>query len=147
MNRIATNVVERVKIGDSVTDAAQTMRWSDIGFLPVMNSEGFAVGVLTDRDIVTKVVSEGLDPRVTPVEQIMTTPVHWIYKDAEMRDACRVMAVHGVRRLIVCDRNHKPTGIISLDDLAMFTNGDNTVGRILSQIAETEGLPIIDDLE
>lgn len=135
VNRIATMMVEVVRADEPASNAAERMRQSEVGFLPVME-HGRVVGIVTDRDLVLRVIARGLDAKAVLVKEVMTHAVHWIYEDAEIDVAVSLMASKAVRRLLVKDHSGAPVGILSLDDLAIFTNGDETTGRVLQHIAE-----------
>jgi predicted transcriptional regulator len=134
VNRVATMVVETVRGDEPVRNVGERMLQSEVGFLPVME-HGKEVGLITDRDLALRVVSAGLDSNRVLTRDVMTKDVHWVYEDAELEDAVRVMADRAVRRLLVKDRQQYPVGVLSLDDIAVFTHGDETTGRILQQIA------------
>ena len=89
---------------DPVTKAAQRMASDDIGALPVCDGDGHLVGMLTDRDIVLRVVSEGRDPEATKVGDVVErTEVVTIGADDPAEEAIRTMKDHAVRRLPVID--------------------------------------------
>jgi len=134
VNRIATMMLEVARAEEPVIGVAERMKNSEIGFLPVM-SHGKVVGVVTDRDLALRVVAMGVDPRKVLTRDVMTHDVFWIYDDAEIENAIRLMAEKAVRRLLVRNHQDEPVGILSLDDLAIFTNGDETTGRVLQRIA------------
>jgi CBS domain-containing protein len=133
INRIATMVVETASTHDTAETAARKMKASHVGFLPVVEEDRL-VGVLTDRDIATRVIAEGQDSRFTHVGAIMSTPARWNDADAEHETACRIMMDYAVRGLVVCNEQLHPIGVLSIDDLALFGQGDETVGRVLDAI-------------
>jgi CBS domain-containing protein len=134
VNRVATMVVEAARGDETVRNVGERMLQSEVGLLPVME-HGKLVGLITDRDLALRVVSAGLDPAKVLARDVMTKDIHWVYEDAELEDAVRIMADRAVRRLLVKDRQHYPVGVLSLDDIAVFTHGDETAGRILQEIA------------
>lgn len=133
VNRIATMFIETAEALDSVESMAKTMRDSGVGLVVVVDG-GRPVGIVTDRDIVTRVIAPGKDPRWLRAEAVMSQPVHFVFSDAEHDSACRMMMDHSIRRVIVCDHDRRPVGVLSLDDLALFGRGDETVGRVLEHI-------------
>ena len=135
VNRIGTMIVESCKLYEPVSLVAERMKNSGVGILPVLVDDERVVGVLTDRDIVTRCLGIHLNPATTYVKEIMTEPVCWIYADAELDEAVRMMAEHRLRRLIIKDHQHHAVGILSLDDIAIFTCGDETVGRVLELVS------------
>jgi len=108
---------ETVRPGASVQEAAARMRAFDVGFLPVVSGEE-AVGVVTDRDLVTRVVGCGLDGRRTTVADVMTTNVICCEATASIDTVARTMAVLQVRRVLVVGPGRRFLGVIGLADLA-----------------------------
>jgi CBS domain-containing protein len=104
----------------TVLEAARLMREKHLGDLVVVDDpddDFVPVGLITDRDIVVKVIGNDLDPSRTYVHQIMRTP---LVTASEMEDssvAIARMREHGVRRLPVTRGHGKLAGIVTLDDL------------------------------
>ena len=117
-----------VDASDTITDAARVMRDSDIGDVVVME-DGQVSGIVTDRDIVVRAVSEGRDPDSTPVSEVCTTGVETIEPEASVDDALSLMREKDIRRLPVA-KSGRPVGIISLGDLAVEREPDSTLADI-----------------
>ena len=113
---------------DTITDAARVMRDSDIGDVVVIE-DGQVSGIVTDRDIVVRAVSEGRDPDSTPVSEVCTTGVETIEPEASVDDALSLMREKDIRRLPVA-KSGRPVGIISLGDLAVEREPDSTLADI-----------------
>jgi CBS domain-containing protein len=77
-------------------------------------------GILTDRDIVAKVLAQDKDPKSMRVEEIMRVPDVSIVEDKDIVDATKLMANHAIRRLPVVDAGGKLVGVISLDDVLIL---------------------------
>jgi CBS domain-containing protein len=104
----------------TVAEAAQIMRRKHVGDLVIVDDpdEDFSpVGLITDRDIVVKVLGNELDPRKTAVGEIMQTPLVTASEDEDSSIAIGRMRNHGVRRLPVTRGHGKLAGIVTLDDL------------------------------
>jgi CBS domain-containing protein len=102
--------------GESVTTAARTMRDADVGFLPVLD-DGEVVGVVTDRDLVVRALSEGgPDAADTPIRAVMTTGAFGVSPDDPLEAVAHQMAEHEVRRLLVLD-GPRLAGVISYGHL------------------------------
>jgi CBS domain-containing protein len=113
--------VEKFVTVDRDTDvrqAAAVMRDRNIGSLFVTRDKDI-IGILTDTDLVRRVVAVGLDAAKTPVEQIMSAPILTIEENKTLLDANDMMAVHHLRHLGVT-RNGKLVGMISVRDLVVF---------------------------
>ena len=116
----------------TIKAVAVTMSQADIGSVPVV-SEGKVVGLVTDRDIVVRVIATGgnLDG---PVSEIMSDGVQGIQSDSSLADASAKMGAHQVRRLVVYDDGGKLSGILSLGDIAL-DYGAKVVGHTLEEIS------------
>ena len=118
----------------SVADAAQTMASDDFGALPVCQ-DGKLVGVVTDRDLVVRVLSEGRDPSSTTIGDIVErTEVVTIGADDSAEEAIRTMKDHAVRRLPVIDGTQL-VGMVSQADIARALP-DAKVGDLVGEISE-----------
>lgn len=107
---------------DSVRRASEVMQEADIGFLPVCDGEREVIGVITDRDIVTRVVAVGMSTEAA-VEDIMTKSLTTVSTREKVHNAIEKMRSDKVRRLVCVDDNGALAGVISLDDIAAL--GDN----------------------
>jgi CBS domain-containing protein len=101
----------------TVDEAARAMREKDIGDVVVTDGPALA-GVLTDRDIVIRVVADRRDPCTTPVGEVATRDPAMIQVDAPAKEAALLMRERSVRRLLVCDNDRRLVGIVSIGDLA-----------------------------
>lgn len=103
-------------------EAARLMRENRIGVVVVVDAldARVPVGVLTDRDIVLKVVGQGLAPAGASVESIMSTPVVTLREDDGFLPALDKMSARGVRRAPVVGGDGRLKGLISVDDLVPF---------------------------
>jgi len=113
--------VEKFVTVDRDTDvrkAAQVMRDRNIGSLFITRDKD-VIGILTDTDLVRRVVAVGADAAKTPVEQIMSAPILTIEENKTLLDANDMMAAHHLRHLGVT-RNGKLVGMISVRDLVVF---------------------------
>jgi len=82
----------------------------------LVKRHGELVGIITDRDIITRVVSKGLDASNIKVGEVMTSPLVTISGDASVEEAAKKMAEHNIRRLVV-ESDHRHIGIIAETDM------------------------------
>jgi len=101
----------RVSHDDSVSDAAREMQKAKSTESVVMR-DGSPIGIITERDILYKVVAEDLDPSKVEVREVMSAPVATVDADAKVVDAIARMSKLGVRRLGVT-RKGKVIGLIT----------------------------------
>ena len=132
---IMTSGAESVDADLSVADAAKRMAADDFGALPICGPDGRLQGVITDRDIVVKVIAEGLDPSATKVSDLAGQgEVVTIGADDPVEEVTRTMKDHGVRRLPVIDGNEL-VGMVSQADIARALP-DAKVGDLVGAISE-----------
>lgn len=123
-----------VKAGDSVVEAAKLMKGEDAGIAPIVE-DGRLVGVVTDRDIVVRVIAEGRDPHETKVEDIASQNLVTVDPQQGLDEALRLMAHHQVRRLPVVEEDGKLVGIVAQADVARHAEAART-GEVVEQISE-----------
>lgn len=99
----------------SVAEAAAIMKEREVGSLLVANA-GKTVGVVTERDLVVRVLAEHKDPDKTPIESIMSSPIMTVDPDANIVDAIRKMSRLNIRRLVVMEKA-KTVGIVTVRDI------------------------------
>jgi CBS domain-containing protein len=133
IGEVMSRAVDTISADAMVEQAAKHMRTLDIGFLPVLEDER-PVGVITDRDILTRVVAEGLRPELTRVSEIMTPTTIACYEDEEITVALLLMETNLVHRLLVLDRRERLVGIVSLGDLAARGGKESLAGHVLGRI-------------
>ena len=122
-----------VSPGDSIQNAARIMRDCDTGAVPVVDN-GRPVGIVTDRDIVVRVVSE--DGQLNrPLSVIVSSSVICATPEMSTHEAADLMSEHQVHRLPVVE-NERIVGIVSLGDLAVKEAKDKRIGDTLEHISE-----------
>lgn len=102
---------------ESAALAARLLTRHDLGALPVCDRKGRLLGIVTDRDIITRCVAAGEDPRRVPVAEVMTRGVSVASPEDEPLQAARQMARSQVRRLPVLEQG-VVIGMLSLGDMA-----------------------------
>ena len=127
-----TAQVITAKPTDSIKSVAGIMKRIDTGAVPIFD-DGTVVGLVTDRDIVLRVVAEGGDLN-GPISAAMSEDVQSCKADDALADAAGHMASHQLRRLIVTDEAGKLAGILSLGDIAV-DYGNKAVGHTLEEIS------------
>jgi len=131
---IMTPNVEWIQADTPVAEAAKRMAQDDFGAMPVCNGEGRLQGMITDRDIVVKVVAHGKDPHSTKVIDIAEKgEVVTIGADDSVEEAIRTMKDHRVRRLPVIDGTEL-VGMVSQADVARAMP-DAKVGDLVDTIS------------
>jgi len=111
--------------GAAVADVAQLMLVHDIGCVPVCDEEGRLLGIVTDRDLATRVLGERLSYDI-PVSAVMTPQVHTCRENDDVRAVEDIMCREQIRRMPVVDDCDCLCGFISLADLARHAGNDLT---------------------
>lgn len=130
---VMTAQVATARPTDTVREIAATMANVDSGAVPVV-ADGKVLGLVTDRDIVLRVIAAGgnLD---TPASEVMTPDVQSCSEEDNVADAAAQMANHQIRRLVVTGEKGNLVGILSLGDIAL-DYGAKQVGKTLEEISE-----------
>jgi len=132
---LMTPQAEVISPDATTEDAAALMKTLDIGVLPVCDEEGL-VGILTDRDLVVRVLAATRDPKAMLVGEAMTPSVVYCFEDDDVEHAAAVMAGQQIRRLPVLDKNRKLVGIVSVGDIAVNTQDHQMIGKMLEDVSQ-----------
>jgi CBS domain-containing protein len=132
VNELMTRDPATVQPGSTATEAAALMKSKDCGSLPIVEG-GKVVGIVTDRDIVLRVVAGKKDPAMVKVSEIMTKDPATIGPDASAADASKLMSDKQVRRLPVVD-NGKLVGMLVIGQLARHES-NSAAGDTLKDVS------------
>lgn len=134
---IMTSDVECVTRQDSLTRAAQIMRDSDIGAVPVVEDRNSMrlVGVITDRDIAVRHVAGDNSAECSVGDHMTSGRLHTVRPDDDVDDVMRAMKSEQVRRIPVTEGD-RIVGIIAQADIATEGKGDRKTGDVVEKISE-----------
>jgi CBS domain-containing protein len=118
----------------SVSYAAKMLRDEDVGVAPIVEGDKL-IGVLTDRDIATRVVADGKDPEQTTVREVASKNVVTVDPQQDLDEALRLMAQHQVRRLPVIEEDGRLVGVVAQADVAREADAEQT-GHVVQEISE-----------
>lgn len=118
----------------SLREVARLMLQNDCGEIPVVDPTQRLLGVITDRDIVIRVVAEGRDTNSVRVSEVMTTPVTSVTTDAGLAHVIEVMETRQIRRVPVIDQDGKLVGIVAQADIAL-TGKDKKTGSVVEEVS------------
>lgn len=123
---------------DTVFDAAQLMKSEDVGPIPIVNDKqtNKLAGIVTDRDLALKVVAEGLDPKQTKIEEVMTTGVQTCSPDDDVSNVLKLMEHHHVRRIPIVDDQDRLVGIIAQADVATRIDEAEKTHEVVEEISK-----------
>lgn len=123
---------------DPVTRAAELMVQDDTGFIPVVVSatDMHVAGVITDRDIVVRLVGQNKNPLNAFVSEAMSTNVQTLPFTSSLSEAANMMKDHEIRRLAIVDGDGLLKGVLSLGDLATDAQQPRLVADTLQSISQ-----------
>ncbi|AFQ44605.1 CBS domain-containing protein [Desulfosporosinus meridiei] len=131
---VMTRQIETVAPSSSVEEIARLMKRNDVGSIPVCEGQK-VLGIITDRDIVLKVIADGKNVSSVSAKDIMTSQVITVTSDQDVHEAARIMADNQIRRLPVLEQG-RIAGIVALGDLAVEKIHINEAGDALSDISQ-----------
>lgn len=129
LERVYKSEVVTVTPQATLLEVAQLMRTHHVGSVIVVE-ERCPVGIVTDRDIVVKVVAAELDPKTVQAKDLMIAPPSLVNINYDPLDVATIMRARGVRRLPVVDEHRNLLGVITLDDMLEL------LGKEISGLAE-----------
>lgn len=129
MTRNPTTVSDR----DSIRHVARIMKDQDTGVVPVCDDGNKIIGLVTDRDIVVRLIADGKDPLNAHVNEVMTKSVRKVHEDATVDDVLSLMSSSEIRRVPVVNKNDELVGIVSIGDISGDTR---KAGEALNDISE-----------
>jgi CBS domain-containing protein len=125
--------VEWVEPQTPITEIARKMRDEDIGAVPVGENDRL-VGMVTDRDIVTRGLARVRNCMELVARDVMTKPIVYARADEDVEDALHVMVKNQIRRLPVIDENKRMAGILSLGDISEKA-GRDLAGEVMRSVS------------
>lgn len=131
---VMTRSVDWVTPETSVVEVAQLMKKDDVGSIPICK-ENRLIGIITDRDIVLKVVAAGGNTNNISAKDIMSTDIVSVSADQDVHEAANLMSEYQIRRLPVLEKGEL-VGIIAIGDLAIEKIHINEAGDALSDISQ-----------
>ena len=124
----------------TLDQVAKLMVQNNCGEIPIVDTSDRPIGVVTDRDIVCRVVAEGKNPTGHPAESCMSSPVVTVSVDARLDEVVTVMEEHQLRRVPVVDEDGCCAGIIAQADIASVAPPRKTA-ELLSEVSRATGRP------
>jgi CBS domain-containing protein len=127
---------------ENVVEAARRMRARAIGFLPIVRGKQL-VGVLSDCDMIDRVVASRRDPERTKVQDVMTARAATCFEDEEVTVAVERMRAHAIERLVVLDRRDRSVaGVLSVQDLALHAETSTAAIDLLRRRAQLRSVDL-----
>jgi len=126
------------ELDDSVTQVASVMKREDVGSIPVVESreDRKLIGIVTDRDLVVKVLAQGTSIDTATVRDAMTSHPASCKETDDVSKAVELMSERQVRRMPIIDVGGRLTGIIAQADVATRVHSDQKTGELVEAISE-----------
>ena len=134
VRQVMTSSVDWVSSDTSIVEVAKLMKKDDVGSIPICEGNKL-IGIITDRDIVLKVIAVGGNSSNTLAKDIMSAKVISVTADQDVHEAADLMAKNQIRRLPVLEMGNL-IGIVALGDLAIEKIHVNEAGDALSGISQ-----------
>ena len=132
-----THNVVQASPDSTLSEVAKLMSSNKVGSIPICNNHNHVVGLITDRDIITRCIANNLNCANTKASDIMNTEVIKTTPDTELDEACKYMAENQIRRLPVI-QDGEIVGMLSVGDLAQNNNvSTKQVGETFECICDT----------
>ena len=135
IREVMTEGAECTRPDATIQQAATRMKELDVGSLPVCENDRL-IGIVTDRDIVLRSVSQGHNPGEHHVKEAMSNKLHYCREDQDVGEVADLMKREQIRRVPVLDGGKRLVGIVALGDLAVHVRDDEMVGDALEEISE-----------
>ena len=132
---IMTKDVQTVSPDSTIKDAAQLLKSKDFGSVPVVEGRK-VVGILTDRDIVIRIVADGRDPASSRVAEVMSKDIVTIRENTDLQEAERLMHDRQLRRLPVLNDQGELVGYLAMAKVAR-TASPEQAGNVLKGVSQS----------
>jgi CBS domain-containing protein len=130
--RICVRSVDVAAMDETAMTVARRMHSRNVGLLVVVDKDQRPLGLVTDRDLVVRVMAAGRDPNQTLVSELMTRLPHSVGEETPIEEALGIMRCGPCRRLPVVGRDGRLVGILSLDDvLDLLSEEFADIGRLV----------------
>jgi CBS domain-containing protein len=134
VGRICVREVDTAGPDETVAAVAERMHQRAVGTLVVVNNAYQVLGIITDRDLVSRVLAKGRNPLETTVRDVMTIAPKTVWEDTTIQSALLTMRTGRFRRLPVVGRANRLLGLLTLDDVLMLMAEEFTqIGRLLKR--------------
>jgi CBS domain-containing protein len=134
LREIMTAAVVTAAADASAAEVARQMRDHNVGSVVITEPDGFPIAMVTDRDLTTRVLADGVDG-TGPVGERVSRPLVSGDPEMELEEAAALMVQHRVRRLPVVDAG-RLAGIVTLDDIAVRTGNLEVAERMTREVIE-----------
>lgn len=134
VGRLCVRDVDVAEPDETVQVAAQRMHSRNVGTLVVLDPAGRPIGLLTDRDLTTRVLAEGRDGNLVTIDEVMTQDVRVVDEGCPIEVALEAMRAGPFRRVPVVNKKGELVGLLSIDDvLDLLAEEFKTISGLLGR--------------
>jgi CBS domain-containing protein len=128
------------KPSDLVADVARVMKMEDVGPIPIVENGKTRrlIGMVTDRDLVLRMVAEGRDTKTTTADEVMSLKLVTCHADDDVQKALDAMSENQLRRIPVVDDENRIVGIIAQADVATRVNQPEKTAAMVKKISRSK---------
>ena len=129
---------------DDARHVAMLMRDRNVRSIPVLDSEGRLEGIVTERDLVTRLLAKGRSFE-TPIREMMSHPVRTVREDTSLEEIEAIMREHKIRHLPVVNEDNRLTGFVSISDLVRHCKSPELEHELVSvlEASHSPGKPAL----
>jgi CBS domain-containing protein len=142
---VMNTVVITIEADQTIKQAAKIMKYWAVSCLVVMKKKKLQ-GIITENDLVSRVIAEGQDPDKTSIESVMSHPVIVIKSNQNLESAVKILSSHKIKKLPVLGgvRGKELVGVLSLTDVAMMYP---TIYASMKKLQETQQSPLENNMD
>jgi CBS domain-containing protein len=122
-----------------LAQVAQMMVENDCGEIPVINSSGAPIGVVTDRDIICRIIAKGENPLTMQAGDAMSTPCVTVSPESTLERCCEVLEKNQIRRVLVVDGDGALCGLVAQADIARHAPQTKTA-NVVKKVSQPSSL-------
>ena len=139
VKEIMVEKVVSIRVDATVKEAVKIMNKYEIGCL-IVAKKGEAIGIITERDVLKRIISKSKDPEVTKVSEIMSKPLIFGGPDMYVEDAARLMFKQNIKKLPI-RKNGQLVGLITLSDVARVAHIQPQIVKVIEELSKKGWLP------
>jgi signal-transduction protein with cAMP-binding, CBS, and nucleotidyltransferase domain len=137
VGEIMSEQIETINLSNTAQESAIKMSDRNVSSLVVLDDNGRAIGIITERDLVRRVCTKDVSSSSMNVENVISSPVKAVSPETPVDEVADVMVSNKLRHVVIVDKNQEPVGIISATDIVAYVreNSETTV-KISSDVID-----------
>ncbi len=129
--------LETINLLSTAQESAIKMSDKNVSSLLVLDDNGRAAGIITERDLVRRVCTKDVPSNSVNIENVISSPVKTVSSDTPIEEVADVMVRNKLRHIVVVNNNKEPVGIISATDIVAYVRENGKImGKISNDVIE-----------